>query len=404
MNELNNNLNKKTSINKKKMLLNIFNLKSIYIHFKLIAFSLYFLNEPYFFIQIKDLEDWLNNMTKTVYEKHHDLQSQFMNIQLVYAACFKELIRQVSANCSERGSLIQRIWNDYLEIVEKTIIYERQKNAKIQNEQISEITKIHSLYQTEINNLTSQYNKSIERSEILQHDYEKANNEKKYALKQVALVKKKMAGIQESYLTLRKDYDKLLAENYNLKLIADDNIIPDSPLKLTNKQRNTKVTDLLTPTNRRSSTTTIPFNGTSIVSHLLEVRETQSLFSRKEIIDIHNEKKASQNLVTAPPINPKLNKLATMKGDKESEGDINEDDLEIIELEDVGVDTSDLFERQDKEIMTDFIQIKEKKRDGGGEKELDDDYGSLKESCFFLEEILDLMNFESKQQNEVNIF
>lgn len=340
-------------------------------------------------------------MIKSVYEKNNDLQSQFINIQLVYTACLKELIRQVSSNCSERGALVQRIWNDYLEIVERTIIYERQKNAKIQNEQINEITKIHSLYQTEINNLSSQYNKSIQKSEMLQHDYEKAYAEKNYALKQVALSKKKMASIQESYLTLRKDYDKLLAENYNLKLIADENLIPDSQLKLNNKPRNTKVSELLTPTlNRKNSAGTVPSNGTSIVSHLLEVRETQSLFSRKEPIDTRNEKKSTQISVNIPPPNTKLNKLDSIKGEKDSEKDINEEDLEVIELADVGVDTLDLHELQDKEIMTDFIQIT---NDLDGTKETDDDYGSLKESCFLLEEIFDLMNFEYKQKNDVII-
>ena len=342
-------------------------------------------------------------MIKSVYEKNNDLQSQFINIQLVYTACLKELIRQVSSNCSERGALVQRIWNDYLEIVERTIIYERQKNAKIQNEQINEITKIHSLYQTEINNLSSQYNKSIQKSEILKHDYEKAYAEKNYALKQVALSKKKTASIQESYLSLRKDYDKLLAENYNLKLIADENLIPDSPLKLSNKPRNTKVSELLTPTLKNSAGGTVPSNGTSIVSHLLEVRETQSLFSRKELIDTRNDKKSSQILVNIPPPNTKLNKLDSIKGEKDSEKDINEDDLEVIELEDVGVDTLDLHELQDKEIMTDFIQITENHNDLDGTKETDEDYGSLKESCYLLEEIFDLMNFESKKKNDVRI-
>lgn len=345
-------------------------------------------------------------MIKSVYEKNNDLQNQFINIQLVYTACLKELIRQVSSNCSERGALIQRIWNDYLEIVERTIIYERQKNAKIQNEQINEITKIHSLYQTEINNLSTQYNKSIQKSEILQHDYEKAYAEKNYALKQVALSKKKMATIQESYLSLRKDYDKLLAENYNLKLIADENLIPDSPLKLSNKPRNTKVSELLTPTlsNRKNSAGAIPSNGTSIVSHLLEVRETQSNFAKKELIDTRNDKKSSQNAVNIPPppnTNTKLNKLDSIKVEKEREKDINEDDLEVIELEDVGVDTLDLHELQDKEIMTDFIQITENSNEFDGTKEMDEDYGSLKESCFLLEEIFDFMNLESKQKNDV---
>jgi len=362
------------------------------------------------------LEEWLNNMTSRVNEKQLDSQSHFMNIQMIYTACLKELIRQISIHCSERGALLQKIWDDYLELVEKAIIYERKKNTKIENEQINEITKIHSLYQTEINNLSVGYNKSLEMHEAIKHNFEKSNAEKMYALKRLALVKRKTSNIEESYFSLKKEYDKILSENYNLKIIADENLLPDSPLKL-KISKNPKIIDPSPSPSLVDLQNSKPFGksstkGTSIVSHLLEHKENQTMFSRKEMIETRNDKKSqsSLNMMPVPEITIPLKNNETnqaMDGQKVNEIDENYDDLEVFELEDTGVDTCDLYKFQDKETNTDFIDIIKEDDEKGENKNneiTDEDYTTIKEDSLALEEIIEEINANDSQKDNVRNF
>ncbi|OMJ85559.1 hypothetical protein SteCoe_13101 [Stentor coeruleus] len=61
---------------------------------------------------------WLESMMKTYVEEPKDLmlEEKVKRAQLIYTTCFKEVIRQVSTQCLERGVLMQKIWNAHIDI------------------------------------------------------------------------------------------------------------------------------------------------------------------------------------------------------------------------------------------------------------------------------------------------
>lgn len=61
---------------------------------------------------------WLESMIKSYVEEPKDLtlEEKVRRAQLIYTTCFKEVIRQVSTQCLERGVLMQKIWNAQIDI------------------------------------------------------------------------------------------------------------------------------------------------------------------------------------------------------------------------------------------------------------------------------------------------
>jgi hypothetical protein len=58
----------------------------------------------------------------------------------------KELIRQVSLECLERGLLFEKIWNSYTTLMEKAVT--EMNREKIQEEQVNltDISRVHKMY------------------------------------------------------------------------------------------------------------------------------------------------------------------------------------------------------------------------------------------------------------------
>lgn len=63
--------------------------------------------------------------------------------QLIYSICLKELIRQVSANCVERGLLLDKIWNSNITL----------------------FTVAEEVYQVECQNIKNQFQQNMEDAE-----------------------------------------------------------------------------------------------------------------------------------------------------------------------------------------------------------------------------------------------
>lgn len=61
---------------------------------------------------------WLETMVNTHVNEPKDitLEEKVKRAQLIYTTCFKEVIRQVSTHCLERGILMQKIWNAQIDI------------------------------------------------------------------------------------------------------------------------------------------------------------------------------------------------------------------------------------------------------------------------------------------------
>lgn len=117
------------------------------------------------------------------------------------------MIRQISLNCKDRGNLLQKIWNAYLELFQKVTLKNQHIQQKIEYLYITESTRIHQTYQKEIENFY-----------LIQENLKKEN----VSLAQVALEMKEIykSGKRDkkaSLLALRnltKQHEKLKIE-YN---------------------------------------------------------------------------------------------------------------------------------------------------------------------------------------------
>lgn len=75
------------------------------------------------------LSNWLSFMLKALLDSKSLSQTElFENAQIVYTACLKEVFRQVSVHCIERGELLQRVWKSYFSILINSInVFQKSK-------------------------------------------------------------------------------------------------------------------------------------------------------------------------------------------------------------------------------------------------------------------------------------
>lgn len=364
-------------------------------------------------VEVKHLEEWLNSMLETENAKTSDLQTKFLNIQLIYTASLKELIRQVSLQCSDRGSLIQRIWDEYLHIVERAIFLERSKAIETEKSQISEITKLHALYNSEITTLTANYSSLLKKYESCMKKNEKLKNEKTYVTKLQTNSLKNLKELESNLEGLRKEYDKLLNENFNLKLINDGT---SSPTLRINKAHNSRHVES-TPSNRllKKNTRNIeisPFSLTSVVSHLVEYKEkeTHSRFERMKTIEVIQDKKGNnnhQNMINSDSNHQIITEKEKYDDDsliqtekKETEKKQN-DSAFLYELDEKAVGTEDLIIYVDQEVNTELQQLKRESRSSKEVGVDENEVANLRENAMLLEDMLDNLNIDQKEKEEL---
>lgn len=84
------------------------------------------------------LEEWLDNMEQqlSIFQVN-ELIKDFSAKKLVYNTCFQEIVRQVSVHCVERGLFMQRVWNNYIGLLENSI----EKGFKERNSLIGDFAR-----------------------------------------------------------------------------------------------------------------------------------------------------------------------------------------------------------------------------------------------------------------------
>ncbi|EAS06598.2 EF hand protein (macronuclear) [Tetrahymena thermophila SB210] len=104
---------------------------------------------------VQDLENWLEVMLQQIYSENNLKADQVLeNVQLIYTACLKELIRQVSLQCTERGLLIQKVWDAYLTLFEKLIELNATEKRNLEKLYIEDVNRISKGYEANINQLS----------------------------------------------------------------------------------------------------------------------------------------------------------------------------------------------------------------------------------------------------------
>ncbi|CAG9310362.1 unnamed protein product [Blepharisma stoltei] len=108
----------------------------------------------------KDVEllgEWLDTMLRKIYEdKNQNPAEMFENTQIVYTICLKELIRQVSMHCIQRGELIERVWKVYFSLMLKAIRIYQTSKIQYHNKSLNAIKSSQKKFIQKNNDLTGQ--------------------------------------------------------------------------------------------------------------------------------------------------------------------------------------------------------------------------------------------------------
>ena len=100
-------------------------------------------------ILLKWLEAMLAKMDADEKIKSDPVQ-MFEITQIIYSFCWKELIRQVSVQCLERGYLLHKLFSSYLSLIENMELMYKQKRKRDRLELVDRIEKFHEFYETRL--------------------------------------------------------------------------------------------------------------------------------------------------------------------------------------------------------------------------------------------------------------
>lgn len=96
---------------------------------------------------VEALKNWMDKQLVQIYKDDSlNIRQIFEKSQMIYIASFKELCRQVSIECTQRGQLLDVIWENYMELLEKSILEVYRQKAQEENDHVEEVSRIHKLY------------------------------------------------------------------------------------------------------------------------------------------------------------------------------------------------------------------------------------------------------------------
>ena len=101
----------------------------------------------------KQLLKWLDRMLEKTLSEQTEPELIFKSAHKIYNVCLAEVIKQVSANCKERGIIIDRVWRAYEKLFEKATKAQAMKMSLIEEKHINEKNRIHKLYNNQIRDL-----------------------------------------------------------------------------------------------------------------------------------------------------------------------------------------------------------------------------------------------------------
>ena len=162
-------------------------------------------------------------MLKKINNEHDlKLKDYFEYTQVIYSACLQELIRQVTLNCSERGQLLEKLWNAFIEFLEKGINESNKEKLGAEREYLTYATSLHKLYQ---NKLEVYANKNHDLTQSLNDYQEKCiqtKRELKYFRKKVKTLNKENKVIKKHVKEMQIQMKSLKDINLNLKNIVEE--------------------------------------------------------------------------------------------------------------------------------------------------------------------------------------
>jgi len=144
---------------------------------------------------------WLDQSLIMLQERQNT-NEKFELAQTIYYACFKEMVRQVAVQCSERGVALQKLWNAYIALIKGLNIHYNNSMLENKRKLEYEIIQAKSNVSKELNKMKEElfsYKQFVEKSK---QDLNNAKEELEIA-KNEHLADKKCWEIEQNKLTAK---------------------------------------------------------------------------------------------------------------------------------------------------------------------------------------------------------
>ncbi|KAL4506969.1 hypothetical protein ABPG72_001390 [Tetrahymena utriculariae] len=172
---------------------------------------------------VLDLELWLNNMLQNLSEQK-DLPKQKLldGYQVIYTACLKELIRQVKISCLERGTLFEKVWIAYTDLILKGQNANQQYHSKLEQEFLDDTTRLHKAYGQQISLIEQERKKDREKLEQQQKEIQILTEATSYFKKKLLNADLDIKKHKHTEEDLRNQLEAVIQEKLKLKLINSE--------------------------------------------------------------------------------------------------------------------------------------------------------------------------------------
>ena len=186
---------------------------------------------------METLNNWLDDMLERINsEQNIKLKDYFEYTQVIYSSCLQELIRQVTLNCAERGQLLEKLWNTYIEFLEKGIIESNKEKRLVEKENLVNLSSLHKVYQKKLEVYAEQNKKLTISSNDFENKYIEAKIELKYFRKKAKTLDKENQHNKIFFKEMQMQMKKLNEMNSSLKAVLEnadmaslENSIPTTP-------------------------------------------------------------------------------------------------------------------------------------------------------------------------------
>lgn len=275
---------------------------------------------------VEELDSWLKYMlSKQENEKNSadSIKNIFENTQIIYNACLKEIIRQISMDCSERGQFIQKIWDAYIALFERALIQNKRELEQKDLSSVEENSRIHKIYQYEIESLGNFIKSLSEEKEKLREQLASSRDrikDLKRRLKTIQIDNRKLDNENED---IRKENEIALKTNLDLNFrieqILNDNHSQDRSRTISpqNFQMKNTMFARKNPNNNNSPNkgpkekiSLFSDNGASVVGHLMYHKMGEIV---NPMIKLENLQKVKDKFVEIDIEEPKLQSIFSMK-------------------------------------------------------------------------------------------
>lgn len=125
--------------------------------------------------------------------------------QSIYSFCLEELIRQVKVQCSERGQLLDRIWEAYMGLFDKAVEITQKEKKQLERVHMEEMANMRGKYEKEIENHVKNYEKMKKERDEKNFQIEKLIEKKEFLIGKAERLTQELFGYKhELYLAHTK--------------------------------------------------------------------------------------------------------------------------------------------------------------------------------------------------------